>query len=418
MPTAPPPPTYLLAGDIGGTNSRLALYRLPPASSPASPPTLHHPPPSSATAWCEYLNEKFTDFDGVLRAFLSFGFPGGRDGYRVVASLACAGPVADNAVDFTNANGKKFSVCGRAVCAPGRPYPGGAHFASCVVVNDFVGLGYGTLTLDNSSGEVERLDGDREVVEGGVICCVGAGTGLGECFLTCDAGGAYTCHPSEGGHKDYAARNATEAGLKNYIVGKYDPAGNRCSIERVASGTGIVDVYEYLAGEDPQEVDPTIDQAIKAAGSLQGKVIGTAAKENACALCVKTMDIFAGAYGAEVGNAAVQYLPRGGLYVCGGLTPKNMHLLRGDGSPFLRAYRDKGRLSGLVGEMPVYAVTVEDLGLRGARYLALREYLRIQEEEEGEPDAPERRNADFGYPSLLVAGAAFAAVALLKGRKK
>mmetsp|Transcript_31023 Transcript_31023/g.61395 ORF Transcript_31023/g.61395 Transcript_31023/m.61395 type:complete len:131 (+) Transcript_31023:807-1199(+) len=130
------------------------------------------------------------------------------------------------------------------------------------------------------------------------------------------------------------------------------------------------------------------------------------------------MDIFAGAYGAEVGNAAVQYLPRGGLYVCGGLTPKNMHLLRGDGSPFLRAYRDKGRLSGLVGEMPVYAVTVEDLGLRGARYLALREYLRIQEEEEGEPDAPERRNADFGYPSLLVAGATFAAVALLKGRKK
>mmetsp|Transcript_1410 Transcript_1410/g.2926 ORF Transcript_1410/g.2926 Transcript_1410/m.2926 type:complete len:141 (+) Transcript_1410:480-902(+) len=140
------------------------------------------------------------------------------------------------------------------------------------------------------------------------------------------------------------------------------------------------------------------------------------------------MEIFASAYGAEVGNVACQFIPHGGIFVCGGLTPKNMHLIEGPGSPFMTAYNDKGRLSKLVKDIPVFAVMVEDLGLRGARYVAAREYSRLVDGEPGNDEAVPATAATEeaspspkeGNPYLWAAGGAAAALALVSifGKKR
>lgn len=98
-----------------------------------------------------------------------------------------------------------------------------------------------------------------------------------------------------------------------------------------------------------------------------------------------SMRTFAGAYGSEVGVAALKWIPRGGLYVTGGLTPKNMKWIQGEQNHFMRAFKDKGRVSGLLEEIPMYAVIAEDLGLRGAAVLAakvLRQEFKCQEDGE------------------------------------
>jgi glucokinase len=84
------------------------------------------------------------------------------------------------------------------------------------------------------------------------------------------------------------------------------------------------------------------------------------------------MEIMISGYGAEAGNCCVKFIPTGGLYVSGGLTPKNIDFIKGEDSPFMKAYKDKGRLSELVKSIPLFAVLVEDIGLRGARVCAMR----------------------------------------------
>mmetsp|Transcript_22867 Transcript_22867/g.64754 ORF Transcript_22867/g.64754 Transcript_22867/m.64754 type:complete len:134 (+) Transcript_22867:1-402(+) len=83
-----------------------------------------------------------------------------------------------------------------------------------------------------------------------------------------------------------------------------------------------------------------------------------------------------GAYGSEVGSASIKFIPTGGMYVTGGLTPKNIKFIKGENSPFMKAYRDKGRVAPLLNTVPLFAVLVEDLGVRGAHKAAIMAYER------------------------------------------
>merc|ERR1719240_1199316 len=148
-------------------------------------------------------------------------------------------------------------------------------------------------------------------------------------------------------------------------------------------------MYEFFAGRFPEKVTPSVHAAIEAAGELKGKVISTHSRKGGpfpvgetahCELCELVMSTFAGAYGAEAGVAALKWIPLGGLYIAGGLTPKNLDLLRGKASAFLRAFHDKGRLSPLLKRVPLYAVLAEDIGQRGAHLVAFRLLLKAQEE--------------------------------------
>jgi len=246
----------------------------------------------------------------------------------------------------------------------------------CKLVNDFVGQGYGALDLDLDKEVVELVPGSKANIDDlGPKVCVGAGTGLGQCFLTKsslmpDLG--YECYPSEGGHVDFVPRGDLEVELLDYLKEKFEEK-HRVSVERVVSGRGLANVYEFLAKKFPDRVDKELHQEFLDAGDMQGKVVGVnSGKEGS--LTQQAAKIMISAYGSEVGSASLKFIPTGGMYVTGGLTPKNIKLIQGENSAFMKAYKDKGRLSKLLDTVPLFAVMTEDIGLRGARICAEREY--------------------------------------------
>jgi glucokinase len=371
--------SYLMIGDIGGTNTRLALYTT-----------------GSATPLYEkqYLNSEYiTDGNKTFETeifipFLNETNVSFTSTKTIVACFAVAGPVKDNCAFMTNLGGHftsdkkvdtermEIKLDGKSIeaCSDGDLM----YIKRCKIINDFVGQGYGLLDLDLEKEVVELIPGSIANMDPtGPKACLGAGTGLGECYLTTSSlhpEEGYECYASEGGHTDYIPRSDLEVQMLNYLKVKYEQK-HRVSVERVVSGKGLANVYEFLSKTFPDKARSDIDKEFKEADDMQGRVVGVNAnaKENPCSLCVQAMEIMIGAYGAEAGNCAVKFIPTGGLYVSGGLTPKNIDFIKGENSPFMKAYYDKGRLFSLVERIPVFGVLVEDLGMRGARVCALRE---------------------------------------------
>jgi len=160
----------------------------------------------------------------------------------------------------------------------------------------------------------------------------------------------------------------------NFLKSKFQHK-HRVSVERVVSGTGLVNIYEYLSWKYPELVNADIHDMIAKAGDMKGAVI---AKNQDNAVCKRTMEIFITSYGAEAGVAALKWLPYGGLYLTGGLTPKNLDLIKDPDGPFMAALLDKGRVSGMLCSMPIYAVLVENLGERGAHYMSFKMLQEVE----------------------------------------
>ena len=143
------------------------------------------------------------------------------------------------------------------------------------------------------------------------------------------------------------------------------------SVERVCSGPGVAHVYAFLA--ERHGADPSVAAEVAEADAVgQGaRVIGAAAAAGRCDVCARAMDIFASLLGNEAGNAALKWNPTSGLFLAGGVCvdENNRRLFRDDG-PFMAAYRDRGRVSPFLDDIPVRLVTEKDLGLRGAKLLA------------------------------------------------
>jgi glucokinase len=235
------------------------------------------------------------------------------------------------------------------------------------LVNDFVANGFGLLTLN--SDEYDEVH-EATAQDNAPIALVGAGTGLGECYLTC-ADGRFDCYPSEGGHADFSAKTTLEDELLQFLRSRFGVDGKdaRVSVERVVSGKGIVNVYDFLVHKFPDKVDAPKHKII-IESSEGGKHISKMAFDYP--LARQAMEIVMSAYGVEAGNAALKFLPFGGLYICGGIAPNNMSYIADETGPFLTGYKDKGRVSKLLTEIPVRIVRSEDLGLRGAHVVATR----------------------------------------------
>ena len=260
--------------------------------------------------------------------------------------------------------------------------------------------------------------------------CVGAGTGLGECYLTAQKKRVpapvyndsttslnsastvgqdsdvvqyeYQCYPTEGGHTDFAPRNDFEADLLEYLRNKFAHEGSayRISNERVVAGSGIPNVYEYIAQQNPKKVKKAVHEAILGAGDLKAGMIAKYSKgEDTCELCKKTMDIFLAHYGSEAGNCCLKWNPTGGLFITGGLTPKNLDRIKDPQDLFLPALFEKGRVSPIVKACPVYAVLAENLGERGAHLVAFKALQDIHREDDELPVALSDRGRG---PSLRV----------------
>jgi glucokinase len=245
------------------------------------------------------------------------------------------------------------------------------------LINDFEAQGYGLLTLRDS--EKKKLN-DAVPRAGAPIACVGAGTGLGECFLTADSRGVYTCFPSEGGHAEFAPRSPLTHDLRDQLVHLYDTPNlemlggsrpKRVSVERVVSGPGLANIYRFLRSHWAyvDHVGQKIDQDfVQAPKHMMGAVVARGARE-ADYVCQKAVDVFSECYGSEAGVVALKFLPFGGLYVSGGIAAKNPEWI--ESKTFYDAYKDKGRLSPTVEQVPLYLVLTEDTGERGALYAAI-----------------------------------------------
>lgn len=227
------------------------------------------------------------------------------------------------------------------------------------LINDFhaVALGIPRLAPEDLAVLQEGV-----VEPGGPIAILGAGTGLGEAIVL-PVGGQWKVIASEGGHCDFAPRNELEIELLRYLLERHE----RVSYERVVSGPALVTLYRFLVHKGL--VPERSDTHTRMASEDPSAVIGERALAGDDPACVRTVEFFLGLYGAEAGNLALKVLPKGGLYVAGGVAPRLLPKLREGG--FLQAFRDKGRMSSLLEATRVSVVLNPRVGLIGALHAAL-----------------------------------------------
>ena len=315
----------ILAGDVGGTKVHLALYDFIDGKLKQIRDKQY---PAREYSGLEEIVKEFLAADKVTAA--CFGVPG---------------PVRDGRLRLTNL---PWTLDSRELAA-------GLVIEHVFLINDLEANGYGVAEL--SASQIFTLNkGDARQM--GNRALISAGTGLGEGYLVWN-GHHHIPNPSEGGHADYAPRNEDEIDLLRYLKQKYN---GRISFERVVSGPGMINVYEFL--REVRGMDEPAWLRERLAAEDPNAVITELALAARSEICEKTMDIFVSAYGAEAGNLALKILPVGGLYVGGGIAPRILEKLK-DGA-FMKAFTDKGRLSQLLVNMPVRVILENRTALMGA----------------------------------------------------
>jgi glucokinase len=322
----------ILAGDVGGSNTRL---------------TLHDETSGTARAERVVPNRTYPHFAAALDGFLAAaGKP------RVAsAAFAVAGPVLDGCVRMTNI-GWTLDQDELSAALGGAPVR---------LLNDLEAAAHGVLELQSDDF---RVLGAGDAARRGNVAVIGAGTGLGEALLTWH-GDTPVAVASEGGHADFGPRDETEIALLGWLGRTRD----HVSWEHVLSGPGILWTYEFLRdsgrGDEPPELRARIEAAVEPA-----VVISQAGLAGEFPICVRTLEIFVRAYGAEAGNLALKGLTLGGVYVAGGIAPD---VLDGAwGAAFMRAFLAKGRYAKLMGRIPVRVILSEKASLVGAAAVARR----------------------------------------------
>ena len=324
----------LLAGDIGGTKSRLAVFA--EGSSPRAP--LKE----------EVLqSDRFSGIEALVREFLK------RNNLSVDrACLAIAGPVINGRAAVTNLPWIADAEAIRRTFG----------FQSVRLLNDLAATARAVPLLEPS--ELHTLS-PGEPVAGGAIAVIAPGTGLGEAFLTWDGGG-YREHASEGGHADFAPTSPLETDLLRELRRELD----HVSYEAVCSGPGLGRLYRFLRDRKAEEEPSWLaDRLAKVADAAP--VIVDAALTEKDALCIRTVRLFVSILGAEAGNLALKTLATGGVYLGGGIAPRIIPFL--DEEPFLAAFRRKGKMADLLFRMPVHVIIEPRAALIGAADCGLTE---------------------------------------------
>jgi len=223
------------------------------------------------------------------------------------------------------------------------------------LLNDMEAYAYGIdaleskdfVTLNEGS---EDADGNRAVIS--------AKTGLGVVGLYWDG---FRHHPfaCEGGHADFAPRNELQVELLAYLRTKF----GRISCERILSGPGIRNIYDFLRDTHKDEEPSWLRDQLNAAHD-PSPLISQFALEGKAAICEHTMGTFVSVFGAQAGNCALQYMTTGGIFIGGPIAAKIVPRMKD--AAFMQAFLDKGRLEGLLKDMPVKIVLNDDCGLSGA----------------------------------------------------
>jgi glucokinase len=324
----------IIAGDIGGTKTVLALYE-------RTTEGLHQ------RAEQTYASAAYGALEAIIAEFL-------RDYPEVHFESAC------------------FGIPGAII--EGRAHPTNLtwnvsesdleNVLKCRVrlLNDLQTTAFGVRYL--APHELEVLNRGALPKRKGNIAVIAAGTGLGEAFLCWD-GSQHHPMASEGGHADFAPRNDREVDLLRYLQKQF---GRHVSYERVLSGPGIHNIYCFLRdtgfAPEPQWLKDEF-----AAGGDASAIISEAGVARKTELCVETLDMFASIYGAEAGNLALRCLALGGVFVAGGIAPKLIEVLRN--GKFIEAFADKGRMSAVLKTTEVSVALNPHAPLIGAAHFAL-----------------------------------------------
>lgn len=307
----------ILAADIGGTKSLVALYD-----------------GNGARARQRYENASFADFLALLDDFL--GRQDACDKRLDAACIAVAGPVSDDGRTARLTNLDWPDIDADLLC---RRY----GIAGATVCNDFAAAALGAVTagrehLATLQIGVPLTDKPRLVV--------GAGTGLGMAIALGD-GTRLRVLPGEGGHTAFAPADAEQSALLDYLRQRHD----RVTWERVVSGPGLAQIDAFLGGE-----------------LRDGASVGQEALRDPHSRAGRAAALFCRCYGAYAGDMALATMARGGVYLAGGIAAKLLPLLKSGG--FIAAFNDKAQHSDIAVRMPVYVVTDPEFGLHGAAALA------------------------------------------------
>jgi glucokinase len=319
----------ILAGDVGGTNTRIAFF---------APDELHRPQFAET-----FPSRDHGGLEEIVRAFVS------RREIRVsVACVGVAGPVRDGRCEATNlpwiVDSRSLAKC--------------LALDSASVINDLEANAYGLASLGPE--DFVTLNAGADGAHGNAAV-VSAGTGLGEAGVYWD-GKRHHPFACEGGHTNFAPTTDLEVELLRWL----QKAFGHVSWERVVSGPGLLNLYRFLRDSGRAPESPALAEEMKKGDP--GAVISRHALAKDSDLCVQALDFFVRLYGAEAGNAALKFMASGGVFLGGGIAPRNIEKMK-DGT-FLSGFLDKGRMRPLLEGMPVRIILNQLAALLGAARFA------------------------------------------------
>lgn len=321
----------LIAGDIGGTKTDLAVY-----SSESGP---HAPLAQTQARSADYpsLQAMVTEFLGKVKMSVD------------VASFDVAGPVINGRVKTTNLPW----VMDESSLAKD------LDLKAVHLMNDLEAVARAVPVL--RAADLVTIN-EGEPVQNGTIAIIAPGTGLGESFLTWD-GSRYVAHSSEGGHSDFAPTDERQIRLLSYLLPRWGHVG----VERVCSGIGVPNIYEFLRDEEKIVERPEVAQAIAAAKDHTRAIVEAAADpDHPSELCRTTVEVLVSILASEAGNLALKVLATGGVYMAGGVA---LHLLEALKDPrFTQTFINKGRFKDLMGRIPVHVITTRAALVGAATY--------------------------------------------------
>jgi glucokinase len=321
----------VLAGDVGGSKTLLGLFALSGREGPRR------------LRVRRYSSPNYADLEAVCADFLRgasaidaacFGVPG------IVMRGAAR---AANLAWIMSENSLSRALGG----APVR------------LLNDLAAAARGVPYLRRS--EYRRLNRRGRPIESGNLAVIAAGTGLGEAALVFDGA---ACHAvaSEGGHGSFAPRGAEQIALLEFLEREF----GHVSWERILSGPGLMNVYRFVRSRSRRREPRWLSERLKSGDPAAA--VADAALGRRDAVCAHAVEMFCAMYGSEAGNLALRMLALGGVYLCGGIAPRILPILRR--GEFMRAFRDKGLMSSLLENIEVRVSLSPEVALRGAAHTA------------------------------------------------
>ena len=330
----------ILAGDIGGTKTLLALY-----NNSGKTNLYQH----------RYISNTYPTFDQLLHEFLSSAKEHCTEQFSA-AGFGIAGPITGQpGRQQVNATNLPWTMDSAALSHQ-------LNNAPVIFANDLVASGTAAITSTPQQRISLNTPPHGPINPQQHIAVIAAGTGLGEALFYFD-GQRHQPMPTEGGHGSFAPNNPVEDQLLIYMRKQL---GGHVSYERILSGKGFVHLYNFARDSGLASENPNVAAELAKANDPSVTIT-----QHGCAgsdpLCIIVCQLFARLYGAEAGNLALKSLPFGGLFIAGAIAG---HILPFMQSQFMSGFLDKGRFTELLRQIPVWITSEPTLALQGAAQLA------------------------------------------------